>query len=181
VSPASKAGGFVRLPRPRCPVGRRRRGRPGPKCCPLWSSQASIPRTMPGSRARTEGLEPSMHGFGNRCSTRLSYVRVMAYFQQKPPVPNSRMGGCRFTRAYLRRRTRVCSQSRCQDEGMVTSPHGVNHCGCPEADHNTFCSFVERSPTTVRRRLHHWQPGNRDKVGVDRLTPMGDIPLWAHR
>ena len=94
---------------------------------------------------------------------RLSYVRVMAYFQQKPPAPNSRTGGCRFARAYPRRRTWVCSSSaRCLEKGMVTSPHGMNHCGCPEVDHNTCCSFVERSLTTVRRRSRCWQPGNRE-------------------
>ena len=103
---------------------------------------------------------------------RLSYVRVMAYFQQKPPAPNSRTGGCRFARAYPRRRTRVCSPSsaRCLEKGMVTSPHGMNHCGCPEVDHNTCCSFVERSLTTVRRRWRRWQPGNRDgPASIDSL------------
>lgn len=46
--------------------------------------------------ARAAGIEPTTHGFGDRCSTELSYTRIRKWGQKRktPPVPAGEGGAC---------------------------------------------------------------------------------------
>ena len=192
MSPASKAGGLwpsppSQMPRSAASVSAVR-ALDVVRCGVLkhrLPDHAGITRT--DGRTRTLNARPSAKlasrrrpSCGNRCSARLSYVRVMAYFQQKPPAPNSRTGGCRYSRL-----------SAPPDPGLFAVE-------VPGGGHGHLTAWPEPLRLSRGRPQHllllrrtityhvtastaHWQTGNCEKVGVDRLTPARDIPLWARR